>query len=163
MGPRLDELLSVAGPEVGATEPVTEGLPTELGEMLLRRNGFVAFESALHVFPSNPPREGEMTLQRWNENEVWRTSYDGLADGFLFFAEDAFGGQFAFDSTNRVVSFDPETGAVDQLASDLESWADRIMSDYPLLTGFPSRTFVARTARPHTPWTKVDPEASLRA
>ncbi len=104
-----------------------------------------------------------MTLQRWNENEVWRTSYDGLADGFLFFAEDAFGGQFAFDSTNRVVSFDPETGAVDQLASDLESWADRIMSDYPLLTGFPSRTFVARTARPHTPWTKVDPEASLRA
>ena len=39
-----------------------------------------------------------MTVQHWNEGDLWRTSYDGLADGFLFFAEDVFGCQFAFDS-----------------------------------------------------------------
>ena len=59
-----------------------------------------------------------------------------MADGLLFFAEDIFGGQFAF-STVGVVSFDPETGDVEQVAADLEGWADRVLAGYELLTGFP--------------------------
>ncbi|HLN16782.1 MAG TPA: hypothetical protein VK277_08540 [Acidimicrobiales bacterium] len=77
-----------------------------------------------------------MSVQLWNDQDLWRSSYDGMADGLLFFAEDIFGGQFAFCSEG-VVSFDPETGDVERIATDLESWADRVLADYQLLTGFP--------------------------
>jgi hypothetical protein len=137
VGPRLDDLLSVSGPQVGVSPASINGLPADLGHMLTRRNGFVVFESALHVLAGRPAGEGVMTIQQWNEQKLWRVSYDGLADGLLFFAEDVFGGQFALGSTGVVMAFDPETGAVEQVASDLEDWADRMLSEYAILTGFP--------------------------
>jgi hypothetical protein len=38
---------------------------------------------------------------------------------------------------DQVVTFEPETGAVEELSTSLEGWADRILKDYALLTGFP--------------------------
>lgn len=136
MPSRLDRLLSVTGPPLGDPQPDVGGLPPELGAFLSRKNGFLAFESALHVLPSTPVPETVMSVQSWNREGLWRSSYAGMANGLYFFAEDIFGGQFAF-SSNGVVSFDPETGDTEKLAPDLEGWADRLLDEYDILTGFP--------------------------
>lgn len=136
MGPRLERLLSVAGPSLGPAVSGVAGVVSDLSDLLTRSNGFFAFESALHVLPSGPAPIGTMSVQLWNDADLWRGSYGGAAEDLLFFAEDIFGGQFALSAAG-VVSFDPETGDVEQLANDLEGWADRILADYELLTGFP--------------------------
>jgi hypothetical protein len=59
-----------------------------------------------------------------------------MADGTWFFAEDVFGCQFAI-ADEDVVVFDPETGASQRLASDLEGWAAAVLQDYEVLTGYP--------------------------
>jgi hypothetical protein len=107
----------------------------QLAELLSLKNGFYAFESALHVFPATKER-AVMSLQQWNEPSLWRHAYGGLADGALFFAEDVFGGQFAIDAEG-VVSFDPETGKREQLADDVYGWARRVVDDFEFLTGYP--------------------------
>lgn len=139
----LDKLLSIATSSLCAHEPelsdqlraLVESLADELFGMLLERNGFYALESALHVFPSHSSQQ-EIGIKDWNENSLWRNEYRGLADGYLFFAEDVFGGQFCIKE-NRVYTFDPETGALAYLADGIEGWAKAIISDYEVLTGYP--------------------------
>jgi hypothetical protein len=136
----LDKLLQIASP---ALAPAAPSVPADLlaqpgaaalGDLLGRRNGFYAFESALHVFPVGS--EGTQDLAGWNAPGLWRDAYGGLADGLLLFAEDLFGGQFALRD-GEVVTFEPETGEVEALARDLEGWARALLDDYELLTGQP--------------------------
>jgi len=54
----------------------------------------------------------------------------------LFFAEDAFGNQFAIDA-DRVVFFDPETAKAEKVAQTLEDWAGILLDDYAYYTGYP--------------------------
>ncbi len=54
--------------------------------------------------------------------------------GFLFFAENLFGDQFALRD-NRVWLFDPETGVAELFADTLAGWASRILQD-PEAVGF---------------------------
>jgi len=65
-----------------------------------------------------------------------RNWYQGLTDGLFFFAEDAFGGQFAIRN-NDIVSFDPESGEIELLAQSPEEWAAKILLNYAQLTGYP--------------------------
>jgi hypothetical protein len=136
MGPHLERLLAVAGSPLGVVPVVFADMPDELKDLLARSNGFVAFESALHVFPSAAAHDGGVTVESWNARDLWRTGFGRLPDDLLFFAEDIFGGQFAF-GPQGVVSFDPETGGVALIADSLEGWAARILEDIELLTGFP--------------------------
>lgn len=53
-----------------------------------------------------------------------------------FFAEDVFGGQFCIKDS-KVYTFDPETGSLEYLADDIESWVQILLSDYEVLTGYP--------------------------
>jgi hypothetical protein len=99
-------------------------------------NGFFAFESALYVLPAAPAPEGARTVQLRNDPDLWRAAYGSMTDGLFFFAEDAFGGQFALRD-GGVVTFDPETGNIGEMASNLEGWADQLLRDYEMLTGFP--------------------------
>ncbi|WNM35439.1 hypothetical protein RKE30_36300 [Streptomyces sp. Li-HN-5-11] len=119
------------------SEPFTaEGrIGSDLNALLGRVNGFYAFESALHVFPVNStgPSAG---LQEWNASGLWRDTYGDMANEYLFFAEDIFGGQFAIKD-EVIYSFDPETGESSPIAESLEGWADAILGDYEFLTGFP--------------------------
>lgn len=139
----LDKLLLSASVALNEHEPDVAGelrilggtLIDDLLRMLRQRNGFYAFESALHVFPSHSSQQ-EIGLNNWNENTLWRNAYKNLADGCLFFAEDVFGGQFCI-KCNKVYTFDPETGALDYLANDIEGWAKAIINDYEVLTGYP--------------------------
>lgn len=139
----LDKLLSIASASLSEDKPSLVGelrtlagsLSDDLLRMLGKRNGFYAFEGALHVFPSQSCQQ-EVGLNDWNESTLWRNAYGDLANGCLFFAEDVFGGQFCMKE-NHVYTFDPETGALDYLADNVEDWAEAIISDYEVLTGYP--------------------------
>ncbi len=127
----LDNLVSIGTGSLAPPAELSE-VPEPLLPLLERSNGLYAFESALHVFPAT---QAGLGVAAWNDPALWRDAYQDLAEGCYFFAEDVFGGQFALRA-NEVVSFDPETGEVEPLASDLEGWAAELLADYKLLTGF---------------------------
>lgn len=69
--------------------PVADGLPlaeqfgalgAELHQLLTRRNGFYAFESALHVFPVGAC-DGVLDLATWNAAQTWRSGFGAVSDG----------------------------------------------------------------------------------
>jgi hypothetical protein len=105
-----------------------------LYDLLHLKNGFYAFESALHVFPS-AATGGERGIAEWNSPSGWREEYQDLAGGCLFFAEDVFGGQFClFDGA--IMSFDPETGEKQFLSANVEGWAEQMLADFEVMSGF---------------------------
>src|SRR5262249_25280537 len=110
-------------------------LGMELVRWLNRKNGFYAFESALHVFPMGG-KEGVLDLAQWNRDRLWRKDYGTLTQGCLFFAEDVFGCQFCIRE-EAVYFFDPETGEAREIARSLQEWAGLILDDYEVQTGFP--------------------------
>ena len=103
--------------------------------MLRLRNGFYAFEGALHVLPAGR-QAMMMSLEEWNSADLWRYEYGYLAEGLTFFAEDALGNQFCLHE-DEVLSFDAETGQTDLIGSSIEDWSSRMLFDYEFLTGFP--------------------------
>jgi hypothetical protein len=107
----------------------------ELVSLLQWKNGFYAFESALHVFPAGRSGTG-IDLDRWNSGDLWRYAYGDLAAGCLFFAEDVFGGQFCIYG-GEICTFDPETGDRQGIASSLEEWSSAVLADDEFLTGYP--------------------------
>jgi hypothetical protein len=139
----IKKLLSISGAPIGCGAVETSigqpnglgGLGRELQALLQNKNGFYAFESALHVLPASRNEE-QMTLARWNALDLWRFEYGELTEGKLFFAEDAFGNQFCLDH-EHVCSFDAETGELNDLGTNLESWAANLLKDYRVLTGHP--------------------------
>ena len=134
---RLSKLIQISGDPSGPDFlPQAQLLSDheELRHLVTVKNGFYTFESALHVFPASAiaPERG---LDEWNSVSLWRHAYGNLTDGLFFFAEDLFGIQFAV-LANRVYTFDPETGKRQEFARNLEDWADKILADYNLHTGF---------------------------
>lgn len=102
--------------------------------LLGEKNGFYAFEGALHVF-SDLGTTQEKGVLEWNSDGLWRSAYDGLAGEAVFFAEDVFGVQFCV-LDGSIATFDPETGAFETIAKDMEAWAAQILSDASLWTGY---------------------------
>lgn len=138
-GSAVEKLLSI-GSDALAPKPIVgpavlEAYPLgpELFRVLVMKNGFYAFESALHVFPLSSP--GCMSLEEWNSDSLWRNEYRDLADGLLFFAEDALQDQFCL-SANGVVHFKAETGSIAPFAVSIAEWADRLLQNYPAETGW---------------------------
>ncbi len=142
----IEKLFSISGQPVSPRPAVInfagqgdlDPLVEQLEALLNVRNGFYAFESALHVFSSAPNQseDKEMTLSEWNAFNLWRFEYGALAHRSLFFAEDAFGNQFCLHA-GHVRSFDAETGEMSVLSNDLEGWATRLLAEYDVLTGYP--------------------------
>lgn len=128
---RLSKLLSLAGPAL-APSPVPRPmvltpLQREYHDLLRERNGFFAFECALHVY-SHVESAAALTS--------WAPTYGELAAGLTFFAQDAFGHQFAL-SASGVLFFNAETGEKELVASTLEGWADAVLQDYEFYSGWP--------------------------
>jgi hypothetical protein len=107
----------------------------ELYRMLSEKNGFYAFESALRVFPICQHRE-HMNLQRWNETATWKSAFGNVLDSCVCFAEDTVGDQFAI-LDDKVVGVNAESGEIHELASTLEEWACRVLTEYEVLTAYP--------------------------
>ena len=107
----------------------------QLSDLLIKRNGFYALEGALHVFHSGC-QTTQPSIEEWNLDDSWKASYEGSAEGYVFFAEDIFGEQFALGK-DRVYRFDPETAGLEEVAENLEAWASRILERYEHETGYP--------------------------
>lgn len=136
---RLEQLLAISSESLADKPQAPPGMldPYKLGPDLFRmmqhKNGFFAFESALHVFPILSANT--MSLEEWNASLLWRDGYRDAASGLLFFAEDAFQDQFCL-SADSIVRFKAETGETQLLAPSIEEWADVILRDYKLETGW---------------------------
>jgi len=111
-------------------------LGSELFQMLREKNGFYAFESALHVFPlTSDPGSG---LEAWNAGPLWRNEYQDLAEGLLFFGEDILQDQFCLSGKqNGVLRFHAETGETSFVGESVEKWAGVVLSNYKRETGWP--------------------------
>ena len=111
-------------------------LPVELHKLLTSRNGFVAFESALVVFPSTRFDEVPGVIE-WNDLNGWKRHYlDVLPKESICFAQDAFGDQFAI-SKSCILRMNSETGTVQEYSDSIEGWAERILENYMADTGWP--------------------------
>lgn len=140
----IGKLIEVSAPETARAVDLkaldrclgTHAVPPELRDFLSACNGLYAFEGALHVYPDKGERGG-LGLIEWNQRELWISAYgDILGSQLLFFAEDAFGGQFAI-AEGAVVSFDPETGELAHIGDSLVEWAQAILANYEYMTGHP--------------------------
>ena len=139
----IEKLLSIGGPALAGQPPVINlpgfnsfgTLAQELLHLLEVKNGFYAFESALHIFPA-AHFDGPMTLSRWNAHGIWKYEYQGIADARLFFAEEGFGNQFCI-FRDQIWFFDAETGDMDFSADNLDAWAKKILTNYNIQTGYP--------------------------
>ena len=136
MNASLEKLISLASAPlsedtprlIGQVHELTGAIGTQLLELLWARNGFYAFESALHVLPAtNSPKV--IGLARWNSAESWRSDYGEMAHGCLFFGEDLVGGQFCVFN-DAAYKFDPETGEKTLLGETIGQWADVILRDH---------------------------------
>jgi hypothetical protein len=143
LGRHIQKLLRLAGPAL-CTDVSTfsaskrlGSLEEPLGELLVKRNGFYVFESALLVRPScRAGAATEMGVEEWNVRSLWIDGYSDIGAHCIFFAEDAFGTQFYIDH-GGVFTFDPETGDRSRIATDLDGWAQELLRDYEVLTGYP--------------------------
>jgi hypothetical protein len=138
---RVEKLLSISSQPLAQTPPVNVELmknyPTgpELLRMLERKNGFYAFESALHVFPLTSEVVHGASLAEWNSDSLWRNDYGDLTVGLLFFAEDILQDQFCL-SASGVLRFNAETGGTKPMADSIEKWAEITLRDYDHETGW---------------------------
>jgi hypothetical protein len=124
----LDTLISIAGPALSKAAPVAAN--DDLVRLLKARNGFYAFESALHVYSSDE-------LAHWNEPALWRSEYGDLIPAdCVFFAEDLFGNQFGIGASG-VVTFDAETSESKPMAENIAGWAKELLADHRVVTGWP--------------------------
>src|SRR5271165_3039507 len=139
---KLEKLLAIsseplaAPPRPDAPLLAEFSLGSDLYHMLHLKNGFFAFESALHVFPLTSEPAGGMNLEAWNSPSLWRHEYKEAAEGLLFFAEDAVQDQFCL-SAQGVERFEAETGKTSLLADSIEAWADLILREHAVQTGWP--------------------------
>lgn len=139
----LKKLADLGSPPVASTPVSVEQVISIFGKqnadillpLLNIKNGFYAFEGALHVL-SDIGTKQEYGVFEWNSSELWRREYMDMAEGCLFFAEDVFGGQFCLRD-GRVFSFDPETGELKPIAESAEAWSTEILKNYEFWTGYP--------------------------
>ena len=136
----VEQLLSISSeplaPRAKALSKLLEpyALGSELFHMLECKNGFYAFESALHALPLTSATE--ISLEEGNAGSLWRDGYQDMSEGLLFFAEDVFQNQFCL-SPDGVLRFEAETGATTFTADSVEGWAEKILGDHRRQTAWP--------------------------
>lgn len=95
--------------------------------LLSSHNGLTAFNGGLRIFGTKP---GVLpALQDWNAPGGWRSAYKELAkENLIFFAEDVFGNQFAFENRS-VAYFNAETGQTTLFATSFSKWVSTVLDD----------------------------------
>lgn len=136
---KLTQLLALASGSIAPAEVArasVDRLPKAaraLAPLLLERNGFYAFDDALHLLALGAT--DEIDCLAWNL-QPWRREYSRAIKDVFFFAEDAFANQYGVENQD-IIRLDPETGAIDKLGNGLEAWAAAILDDSRWLTGWP--------------------------
>lgn len=143
MGSHSSKLLDIASAPLSSEAPklskellrcCASQLADEYARLLQRKNGFFAFESALHFLSASKHAKG-YDVQSWNDEHGWVAAYGDAVSGCLFFAEDVFGEQFVLKD-GAVHRFDPETAKFTAVADSLDEWARVILEDYRTETGY---------------------------
>ncbi|MFD7908668.1 hypothetical protein ACFV4G_41315 [Kitasatospora sp. NPDC059747] len=136
----MNKLLSIASGAISPSAPKVVSafgsFANSLDALLVEMNGFYAFESALHVFPSGEAGLPGRSVEEWNSKSLWRDSYGHLMPDVIFFAEDVFGGQFAVARDGVVYSFNPETAALVRFSEDVARWRGDVIADWNHATGY---------------------------
>jgi len=140
---KLEKLLSISSAPLSSTSSTASVLRRQKGAvfeeiqaLLNNKNGFVAFECALVVFPTIDS-QSVIGLDSWNDLNGWRRWYRGcIKDEVVCFAHDLFGGQFAA-SERGIIRLDPESGEVTEYAESVHQWAASLLANYPEDTGWP--------------------------
>ena len=105
-----------------------------LEKILSIKNGFYAFESALHFLGTGPDRP-DIDIEGWNSPDLWIKSYGTIKPDGLCFAEDLFGNQF-YIACDGIYTFDCENGDKEKIARNFGEWCKLILDDYDYLTGY---------------------------
>ncbi len=142
MKKHLEKLLSISSSSLCDSKAiglkriqgVARDLTMDLTYMLSVKNGFYAFESALHVLPSNCASP-IMDVERWNSHKLWKHEYSDKLAKCYFFAEDVFGEQFGLHESD-LVRFDPETAEIEVFAKNLNNWAEKLLENYEVEAGY---------------------------
>lgn len=141
----IEELLSISSQALLMGNPyiapeyktLLGSLYDEIIQILSLKNGFYAFESALHFFPAIEEPDGKrIDVNQWNHDDLWQGEYDSLVDDLFFFAEDVFGCQFCIKD-GKLYTFDPETGNLGEISNNFNGWAKAVLDDYNFMTGYP--------------------------
>ncbi|RZT81439.1 hypothetical protein EV382_4716 [Micromonospora violae] len=157
----LAKLLAAGSAALSSAVLRREALPLgaiwdELHAVLVERNGFFAFESALLFRPLGGSGSHVLDIEEWNDPGLWKSSFAGLADEITFFADDIFGGQFGIRGPS-IVRFNPETGEFENFAQGFDEWATTLIADYNVLTGYPIAHNWQRIFGPLKPGTRLVP------
>ncbi|MFC0546016.1 SMI1/KNR4 family protein [Kutzneria chonburiensis] len=135
----MEKLLSIGGDALSSVEPpgpaAGDSGAWSLDGLLLRKNGFYAFESALHVYASGDSSAPGRSIEEWNDGGLWKRAYGGLVTDGRFFAEDVFGGQFVLVGST-VYTFNPETAELSPFAEGVGGWAAEVLDQYDFVTGY---------------------------
>ena len=125
---------SVSIDNINIVEGISKEIINELFELLIKKNGFFAFESALLILPTE--RAGGIpSLQEWNEYNRWKRYYPNLKQSVLFFSQDVFACKFGITSSD-IIRFDPETGEVTNHSDSLAEWVSKVLVNYDYETGW---------------------------
>jgi hypothetical protein len=77
-------------------------------------------------------------LEAWNAESLWRSGYEDLTEGLLFFSEDILQDQFCLSKKESgVYRFHAETGQTTFMAASVEEWAGVILANDRTETGWP--------------------------
>ena len=110
------------------------GAVAQVLSLLESKNGYVAFEAALHVF-STDDAANVPGLVTWNSPDGWRKLYGLENDPILFFAQDLFANQFGITS-DKVFRLEAEWGQLTEHSLNLANWAETVLQDYDYETGW---------------------------
>ncbi len=98
-------------------------LPDNYKDLLTQCNGGYFLDDALHLYGIGMAEETE-DLVKWNEPALWKAGYGKWAENLIFFGEDAYGNQFAFNTrlSGQVELFFCETGSTEYVGSRFEDF-----------------------------------------
>ena len=127
--------------------------------LLEARNGFYTHGHALHFFGATDAPAWH-SLRAWNAPGTWRDEYldtqGDAAAGLVFFAEDAFGDQFAYRGDGgEVVIFESELGRIVPAAGSFLAFIESVLAAPGALLPLEVVEREAAEGRPHVPGTHL--------
>lgn len=105
-----------------------------LSEIYNEKNGLIAFESSLVVYPAI--ENSDLPCLSSINKDSWKLAYSKEVQLLCYFCRDGFGHQYGISSSGGIFKLNPESGALSPHSSDIDTWAKKIMSDYDYETGW---------------------------
>jgi len=103
-------------------------LPVQLASILKEINGLILYNGALHVRGAASQPKWHSLRDAWHGEQSFQSLYDAVRSADIPFAQDQFGDQFLIRD-GKVVRLLAETGKIEPLATDLDSFWSHVYAD----------------------------------